>query len=498
MSPVARGWLGCGALAAGAALLGTLWGSLLVVPAAAAVGAGAGFWFLRRQDRRLAEAAARWEASIGGVLDGSPADACVPLAVRLEERLAAARAQAQEAGRELEKARARADRFGSEVAAFRAALGERADEVLAEAYAAGEPEDGVAELTAAAADVEAHLSEARSELHGLAAAGRAVADAVAGAAGVSGSTMGAEPSPEATADPNGPWQTAVRLLEESLGALGALATQGAGAGERARHALCGAEREQAALRSGLEGLARFTEGSIEAVGAVQRLGERIRAIGAILSVIEDVNEQTNLLALNAAIIAAQAGEHGRGFGVVAEEIRDLAERTAESTKEIGGVIAALQSESVRAVSLIEAGAAELEAGFAALEGVSGGLDEPLESLRSSVAGTGAVVSAAEAAGARVGEVARRIEAAGSSPAPRLAPAPAESGRAALREQARELTGAAERLGNGLDEQVRLAGRLRQAILRFEARRPAAEARQRTCERLTRFAQSVRTSCREAR
>ncbi|MEW6487504.1 MAG: methyl-accepting chemotaxis protein [Thermodesulfobacteriota bacterium] len=496
MSPGARrwvGWLGCGALAAGAALLGTLWGSLLGVPAAAAAGAGAGFWFLRRQERRLAEAAARWEANIDGVLQGKPADAAVPLAVRVEERLAAARARAQEAGRELEEARARADRFGSEAAAFRAALGERAQEVLAEERAAGEPEDeGVAELTAAAADVEAHLSEARSELHGLAAAGRAVAEGVAGAG------AGGEPSPEAAADPNGPWQTAVRLLEESLEAVDALATQGAGAGERARHALSGAERQQAQLRLGLEGLARFTAGSNEAVGAVQRLGERIGAIGAILTVIEDVTEQTNLLALNAAIIAAQAGEHGRGFGVVAEEIRDLAERTAESTKEIGGVIAALQSESVRAVSLIEAGAAKLEAGFAAVGGVAGGLDEPLESLRSSVAGIGALVSAAEAAAVRTRDVARRVEAAGPRQGPRRGPAPVDPGRAALREQARELASAAERLGNGLDEQVRLAGRLRQAILRFEARRPAAEARQRACERLLRFAQSVRTSCRESR
>ena len=482
--------LGCGALAAGAALSGALWGSLLGVPAAAAVGAGAGFWALRRRERRFQESAARWEADIQRVLEGKPADAAVPLAVSVEERLAAARARALEAERALEEVRARADRWGREAAAFRATLGARAEEVLAEGYPGGEPDDeGVAELTAAAADVEAHLSEARSELHGLAAAGRAVADGVG---------AGGEPVPEASWGPDGRWQAAVRLLRESLEGVDVLASHGAGVGARARHALSGAERQQAQLRLGLEGLARSTAGSTEAVGAVQRLGERIGAIGAILTVIEDVTEQTNLLALNAAIIAAQAGEHGRGFGVVAEEIRDLAERTAESTKEIGGAIAELQGESVRAVSLIEGGAAKLAAGFAAVEGAAAGLDEPLESLRSAQAGIEALVSAAKAAGACARDAARRVEEAGFRPGPRRAPVPAEPGRATLRERARELAAAAERLGNGLEEQVRLAGRLRQAVLRFEAGRPAAHARQRAGERLARFAQSVRACCREER
>jgi twitching motility protein PilJ len=86
---------------------------------------------------------------------------------------------------------------------------------------------------------------------------------------------------------------------------------------------------------------------------IKRLGESSQEIGEIVELISDITEQTNVLALNAAIQAAAAGEAGRGFSVVAEEVQRLAERSGESTKQIAALVKTIQSDTLDAVSAME-------------------------------------------------------------------------------------------------------------------------------------------------
>lgn len=112
----------------------------------------------------------------------------------------------------------------------------------------------------------------------------------------------------------------------------------------------------------IDGMRRIEEESRRTAEVINRLGGRAENIGGILTVIEDITDQTGLLALNAAILAAQAGEQGKGFAVVAAQIRELANRTAASTQEIGALITAVQEDSREAVEVMRNGVLMAEVG----------------------------------------------------------------------------------------------------------------------------------------
>src|SRR3954466_12326495 len=132
--------------------------------------------------------------------------------------------------------------------------------------------------------------------------------------------------------------------------------------EAARRALDAAEQGNRAVRDTLEGMQRIRSSVQATAKRIKALGDRSLEISEIINVINDITEQTNLLALNAAIEAARAGEAGRGFAVVADEVRKLAEHSRTATKDIAALIKAIQAETNEAVVVMEEGTKEVEVG----------------------------------------------------------------------------------------------------------------------------------------
>jgi len=118
-----------------------------------------------------------------------------------------------------------------------------------------------------------------------------------------------------------------------------------------------------AVQKTVQGMKTISDTMENTARVIMGLGKRSQEIGKILEVIEEIADQTNLLALNAAIEAARAGEAGRGFAVVADEVRKLAERSVEATKEIGEVIRLVQAETTDAVETAKVGATHTKEGL---------------------------------------------------------------------------------------------------------------------------------------
>ncbi|MDD2733379.1 MAG: methyl-accepting chemotaxis protein [Desulfuromonadaceae bacterium] len=185
-------------------------------------------------------------------------------------------------------------------------------------------------------------------------------------------------------------------------------------GDIAHNCLMAAEGAQSAAKSAQNGasvvertvkvMEQIAERVQESAKTVGSLGARSEQIGNIIGTIEDIADQTNLLALNAAIEAARAGEQGRGFAVVADEVRALAERTTRATREIGEMIKAIQSETKGAVAAMEQGVQQVENGTMEAAKSGEALQNILQQINNVAMQVNQIATAAEEQTATTGEI----------------------------------------------------------------------------------------------
>jgi methyl-accepting chemotaxis protein len=288
--------------------------------------------------------------------------------------------------------------------------------------------------------------------------------------------------------------TSVREVESHASESARLSGRAVGAAERGRERV-------AQTVAGMEAIRSETESARQVMTA---LGVRASEIGRILEVIDDVADRTSLLALNAAIISAQAGEHGRAFAVVADEIRSLAERVRESTREIEARVRAVQSAATDAAAAIERGAQRVQQGVALSVEAGDSLDEITQVARENGERMEGIVSAIREqakAAAHVAELMDQLQAGverirrasqeqdrgnelilgevvdmrGASERVSATAREQESGTARIRDAYEGVRGAVERIAAALQEQSQACSRSAELLVEMNQRTFASEA-----------------------
>lgn len=240
-------------------------------------------------------------------------------------------------------------------------------------------------------------------------------------------------------------------------------------GELATEVTATAERGEALVVDSVRGMYRVEETVRRAAEIVDSLGARSLAIGRIVDVIQEIADQTNLLALNAAIIAAQAGENGRAFGVVADEIRGLAEKTARSTREIGSMVTGVREAVETAVELVKEVREQATSGVALGDRAAGALKEIRTITRqtfTAVESTVAETARLESQGRHVVEASQRV-ARQVTEVTQAAIEQAGRGRELVK-QTREMARLAEGASAKAEDQARTGRDLSDSVLRLTA------------------------------
>jgi len=181
------------------------------------------------------------------------------------------------------------------------------------------------------------------------------------------------------------------------------------AAEGAQRATQSAQNGSIVVKATIAVMGQIADKVQESAKTVESLGTRSDQIGEIIGTIEEIADQTNLLALNAAIEAARAGEQGRGFAVVADEVRALAERTTRATKEIGEMIKAIQCETKEAVIAMEQGVCQVEAGTIEAAKSGDALRDILDQINAVAMQVNQIATAAEEQTATTSEISNNMQ-----------------------------------------------------------------------------------------
>ena len=203
--------------------------------------------------------------------------------------------------------------------------------------------------------------------------------------------------------------TVASSTEEMAATASQIAQSCSDAAQGADVATTAADEGEQIMQQTIAGMGQIASQVEDSASTIRALNANAEKIGEVISVIDDIADQTNLLALNAAIEAARAGEQGRGFAVVSDEVRKLAESTAQSTQEITAMIKTIQDETQRAVASMEQGVQRVEEGsqFASQAGKS--LDIITTQISSVTDMIQQVAAAAEQQTATTGEITQNLQ-----------------------------------------------------------------------------------------